>query len=152
MANTYSQIYIQIIFTVKNREELLQENFREELEHYFAGIIEKRGAKLHAIYCMPDHVHIFLNLKPSHTLSDLVKDIKTGSGFFINDRNFLGRRFLWEEGFDAFSYSQSHIDRVVSYIGNQKEHHTKTNFKEEYASFLQKLDIQFQERYLFEWV
>lgn len=152
MPNTYSQIYIQIVFAVKGRQNLIREDFREELQKYITGIVEGKNTKLIAIYCMPDHVHVFVGIKPAQLISDLVKDIKVNSTNFINDKKFTKQKFSWQEGFGAFSYSHSHINNVVKYIRNQKEHHAKTNFQAEYTSFLEKFDIQFEERYLFEWV
>src|SRR5689334_5183323 len=107
MPNTYSQIYIQIVFAVEGRQNLISPNWREELHKYITGIITRRGQKLIAIFCMTDHVHILIGIKPSISISDLVRDIKTGSSNFINDKNWVRGRFNWQEGFGAFSYSRS---------------------------------------------
>src|SRR6476661_8398223 len=103
MANTYSQIYIQIVFTVKGRENLIKESFREELQKYISGIIANRNQKLFAIYCMPDHVHILISIKPDIAISDLVRDIKANSSSFIKEKGFI-KNFSWQEGYGAFSY------------------------------------------------
>jgi putative transposase len=150
MANTYTQIYIQIVFVVKRRQNLILEVHREELQKYISGIIENRGFKLMAIYCMPDHTHVLISMKPNLSISDLVRDIKTGSAKFIEDKKWIKGEFNWQTGFGAFSYSHSHIDKVVKYILNQGNNHHKKTFKEEYVDFLQKYNVDFKDEYLFE--
>lgn len=152
MANTYSQIYIQIVFTVKGRENLIKKENREELHKFITGIVSNREQKLLAIFAMPDHVHILIGIKPNITISDLVRDIKAGSSKFINDSKWINGKFNWQEGYGAFSYSKSHLDNVIKYILNQEEHHKKQTFKEEYLGFLEKFQIEYDERYLFEWI
>lgn len=149
MANTYSQIYIQIVFAVKGRASLIKESFREELQKYISGIISNRNQKLFAIYCMPDHVHIFISLKPDIAISDLVRDIKANSSSFIKEKGFV-KNFSWQEGYGAFSYSKAQASIVVNYILNQPEHHRKTTFKEEYIKLLVDFGIDYNEKYLFE--
>jgi REP element-mobilizing transposase RayT len=149
MPNTYSQIYIQIVFTVKGRENLIKESFREELQKYISGIIANRNQKLFAIYCMPDHVHILISIKPDVAISDLVRDIKANSSSFIKEKGFA-RNFSWQEGYGAFSYSKSQAPVIVNYILNQPEHHRKITFKEEYIKLLQDFGIDYNEKYLFE--
>ena len=151
MPNTYSQIYIQIVFAVKGRENLISKNNREELHKYITGIIQKREQKLLSIFCMPNHTHILVGLKPSISISDLVRDIKTGSSNFINEQKWIKGKFSWQEGFGAFSYSRSQIDNVIKYILNQEEHHKIVSFKEEYIDFLKKFEIEYDEKYLFDW-
>lgn len=150
MANTYSQIFIQIVFAVKGRQNLISKNNREELHKYITGIIQHKDQKLLAIFCMPDHLHIFISIKPSISLSDLVRDIKSNSSKFINDKSWISGKFSWQEGFGAFSYSKSQIDTVVRYILNQEEHHKTKTFREEYIEFLEKFEIEYNEAYLFE--
>ena len=152
MANTYSQIYIQIVFAVKGRQNLIAKQNREELRKYITGIVQNRDQKMLSIFCMPDHTHLLIGLKPNVTISDLVRDIKTGSAQFINDNNWIRGKFQWQEGFGAFSYSKSQIDNVINYILNQEEHHKTRTFKEEYLDFLKKFDIEYNEKYLFEWI
>ena len=152
MPNTYSQIYIQIVFAVKGKQNLIQNDHREELHKYITGIVQNRGQKMLAIFCMPDHTHIFIGLQPSIAISDLVRDIKAGSSKFINDNKWMRGKFNWQEGFGSFSYSRSHIDKVVHYILNQQEHHRKKSFREEYIEFLTKYAIDYNEKYLFEWI
>jgi len=152
MPNTYSQIYIQIVFAVKGKQNLIQNDHREELHKYITGIVQNRGQKMLAIFCMPDHTHIFIGLQPSIAISDLVRDIKAGSSKFINDNKWMRGKFNWQEGFGSFSYSRSHIDKVVHYILNQQEHHRKKSFREEYIEFLTKYAVDYNEKYLFEWI
>lgn len=152
MANTYSQIYIQIVFAVKGRENLIKKANREELHKFITGIVSNREQKLLAIFAMPDHVHILVGMKPNIALSDLVRDIKAGSSKFINDSKWVNGKFNWQEGYGGFSYSKSHLDNVIKYILNQEEHHKKQTFKEEYHSFLEKFEIEYDEKYLFEWI
>jgi len=152
MPNTYSQIYIQIVFAVKGRQNLIPEQNRTELHKYITGIVQKRGQKMLSIFCMPDHTHILVGLKPSISISDLVRDIKAGSSKFISDNNLVNGKFNWQEGFGAFSYSRNQIDTVIKYILNQELHHKKITFKEEYINFLKKFEIKYDEKYLFEWI
>lgn len=152
MANTYSQIYIQIVFAVKGRENLIKKANREELHKFITGIVSNRGQKLLSIFAMPDHVHILIGMKPNLSISDLVRDIKAGSSKFINDSKWINAKFNWQEGYGVFSYSKSHIDNVIKYILNQEENHKKQTFKEEYLSFLEKFEIDYEEKYLFDWV
>lgn len=152
MANTYSQVYIQIVFAVKGRQNLIEKQNREELHKFITGIVSNRGQKLLAIFAMPDHVHILIGLKPNVSISDLVRDIKAGSSKFINDKKWINTKFNWQEGFGAFSYSKSNLDAVVNYILNQEEHHKKRTFKDEYLDFLEKFEIEYDTKYLFEWI
>ncbi|WP_448520014.1 IS200/IS605 family transposase [Rhodoflexus sp.] len=152
MANTYTQIYIQIVFAVKGRENLIKESFREALEKYICGIVSGKNQKPLAIYCMPDHTHLLVGLKPSMAIADLVRDVKNNSSAFISNNKFLGSRFAWQEGYGAFSYARSQVDAVVKYILNQPEHYKKRSFKEEYTAFLNKFAIEYDEKYLFDWV
>ncbi len=152
MANTYSQIYVHIVFAVKGRQNLINANIREELHKYITGIITNRDQKLLSIFCMPDHTHLLIGLKPSIIISDLVRDIKAGSSKFINDKKLIKGKFSWQEGFGVFSYSRSQIDTVIKYIQNQEKHHNKKSFKEEYIDFLEKFAVEYDEKYLFEWI
>ncbi|MDP1802260.1 MAG: IS200/IS605 family transposase [Bacteroidota bacterium] len=152
MANTYSQIYIQIVFVVKGRQNLISELNRDELQKYITGIVNNREQKLLAIYCMPNHTHVLIGLKPSISISDLAKDIKAGSSNFINQQKWIKGKFNWQEGFGAFSYSRSHVENIIRYINTQAEHHRKKSFKEEYIEYLKEFEIEYDEKYLFDWV
>ncbi|OUD35391.1 IS200/IS605 family transposase [Flavobacterium sp. FPG59] len=150
--STYSQIYIQIVFAVKNRQALIASSWEEELYKYVTGIVQNKGQKMLAINGMPDHIHIFIGMKPSCCLSDLVREVKKASNGFIKEKEFSKYKFEWQEGFGAFSYSHSSLDNVIGYIKNQKEHHKNRSFKEEYIDFLEKFNIEFKNEYLFEWI
>lgn len=150
MANTYTQLYVHLVFAVKGRLNLIAENHREELEKYICGIISNKKSKPLAIYCNPDHTHILIGLHPSVSISDVARDIKANSSRFINEKKWIKGKFNWQEGFGAFTYSKSQIDNVVRYILNQPNHHKKTTFREEYIEFLTKFGIEYDEKYLFE--
>jgi putative transposase len=152
MPGTFSQIYIHIVFAIKGRENLIQTSWEEELYRYITGIIRNKDQKLLAINGMSDHIHILIGMKPSCCLSDLVREIKKSSTTFIQEKKFTRFQFKWQEGYGAFSYSHSHLDDVISYISNQKEHHKKKSFKDEYIEFLKKFEIDHKEEYLFEWI
>lgn len=143
MANTFSQIYIQTVFAVSGRESLIQPTFKEELYKYITGIVRNQKQKLIAINGMPDHVHILIGLRPAIALADLVQQIKVDSTHFINKRKFVHGRFSWQEGYGAFSYGHSQLDRVIRYIQNQEGHHDRQSFRNEYMSLLKKFDIGF---------
>ena len=151
MPGTFSQIYIQIVFAVKGRENLIVDNWGIELHKYIAGIIKGKDQKPIIVNGMPDHIHAFIGLRPAMAISDLVRDIKNNSSNFINDHKFVKGKFTWQEGYGAFSYSQSHINQVYNYILHQQEHHKKKTFKQEYMDFLKKFEVMYEEKYLFEW-
>jgi len=150
MANTYTQIYVQIVFAVQGRQSLIRPQHNDELQKYMTGIISGQGQKLIAINNMPDHFHILVGQTPTVALSDLVRGIKAGSSGFINDRRWVLGRFSWQEGFGAFSYSHSQLDAVIRYIQNQQEHHRRTTFQEEYLDFLKRFNVPHDERYTFQ--
>lgn len=152
MANTYTQVYIQIVFAVKGRQNVIPKENREELHKFITGIVNNRNQKLFAVFALPDHVHILVSMSPTVSISDLVRDIKAGSSKFINEKNWINGKFNWQEGYGAFSYSKSSIDSVVKYILNQEEHHKKKSFKNEYLDFLEKFEIEYDSKYLFEWI
>ena len=152
MANTYSQIYIHVVFTVQGRLNLIPKKHREELHKIITAIVSNRGQKLISIFAMPDHVHLLVGLKPNLALSDLVRDVKSGSSKYITEKKWVKGKFSWQEGHGSFSHSKSQISQVANYILTQEEHHKKMTFKEEYLGILDKLDIDYDERYLFEWI
>ncbi len=152
MAGTFSQIYIQVVFAVKGRQSLILPQWDEELYKYISGIVKNKEQKLLAINGMPDHIHILIGMKPSCCLSDLVREIKKSSNEFVNEKRFCKSKFSWQEGFGAFSYSYSALDNVIAYIQNQKEHHKKQLFKDEYKEFLDKFQIEHKDEYLFNWI
>ncbi|MDW8850982.1 IS200/IS605 family transposase [Flavobacterium sp. MMLR14_040] len=149
MANTYSQLYIHIVFAVKERQNLISANWKDEIYKYITGIITNKGQKLIAINGMPDHIHILIGLKPDQSISDLVRDIKSNSSKFIKDKKWINGKFEWQTGFGAFSYSHSQLTNVIHYIQRQEEHHKTKTFKEEYIEFLKLFNIDFKDEYLF---
>jgi len=151
MPGTFSQLYIQVVFAVKGRENLISNTWKTELHKYIAGIIKNKEQKPIILNGMPDHIHAFIGLRPVMAISDLVRDIKNNSSKFINDHELVKGKFRWQEGYGAFSYSHSHIDNVYNYILNQEEQHKNKTFKEEYISFLRNFDLKYDEKYLFEW-
>jgi len=152
MANTYTQIYLHIVFSVKGRQNLIQKKWKDELHKYICGIVNGKEQKVYAIGGMSDHIHILVSIKPNMAISDLVRDIKANSSKWINEKGYIIGKFQWQEGFGAFSYAQSQLDTVIAYINNQEQHHQKKTFKDEYLELLQKFKIQYDEKYLFEWI
>lgn len=150
MANTYTQIHLQFVFAVKNRHSLIKASWKQELYSYISGIIEKQGHKLLAINGMTDHIHIFIGMRPTQSISDLLQDIKRNSALWINQKGFVNGKFEWQEGYGAFSYSKSHVSSVINYIENQEEHHKKISFRDEYLEFLKKFEIEYNEKYIFD--
>ncbi|KAB2878086.1 IS200/IS605 family transposase [bacterium] len=151
MADTFSQIYIHVIFSVKNRESLIQPQWENELYKYITGIVQNKQQKMLTINGMPDHIHFLIGMKPSCCLSDLIREIKKSTNKFIKEKGFTKLEFNWQEGFGAFSCSHSQLNTVIKYILNQKTHHKKRTFKEEYVELLTKFDIAYDEKYLFAW-
>lgn len=149
MANTYTQIHIQAVFTVQNRDCIIGKSWKDELFKYITGIIQNHGHKVLAINGMPDHVHVLFGMRPTQSLSDLMQDIKGDSSKWINNKKFVAGHFSWQEGYGAFSYSKSHIDAVIDYIKNQEEHHHRKTFIEEYHEILKKFEVVFDEQYVF---
>lgn len=152
MAGTFSQIYIQIVFAVSGRNSLIHQEWEEELYKYITGIVQNKGQKMLAINGVPDHIHFLIGMKPVCCLSDLVREIKKSSNDFVKEKKLLRTKFEWQEGYGAFSYSHSSLTSVIRYINNQKEHHKKKTFKQEYLEFLSRFEIEFKDEYLFEWI
>jgi putative transposase len=152
MASTFSQIYIQLIFAVSGRNSIISTSWETDLFKYITGVITNKNQKLLAINGMPDHIHILIGMKPSCCLSDLVREVKKSSNEWVNAQRFSRSKFKWQDGYGAFSYSHSNFGNVIRYIENQKVHHKKKSFKEEYLEFLEKFQIEFKDEYLFEWI
>jgi putative transposase len=150
MANTFTQIYIQSVFTPLNRDCLIHSSWENDLQKYITGIIQNNGHKMLAINGMSDHVHIFFGKKPNQSESKIIQDVKSNSSKWINEKGFVKGKFSWQEGFGAFSYGHSQLNDVISYIQNQKEHHKKQSFREEYLLFLKKFNVEYNEKYLFD--
>ena len=150
MANTYTQLYIHLVFSPKNREALIKKEWKDELEKYITAVVQNREHKLLAIGSMPDHIHIFIGYNLNETIPILVEDIKTSSNNWIKQKRLSKFKFEWQRGYGAFSHSHSQIDAVVKYIRNQEVHHQNETFKEEYLEILRKNEIEFKDEYLFD--
>ena len=150
MAGSYSQIYLQYVFAVKGRQNLLQKPWREEVFKYISGIIKGKNQKPIIVNGVSDHVHVLVGLKPAMPIPDFIRDIKNNSSNFINENRWVKGKFSWQEGYGVFSYSHSQIDSVYQYIANQEAHHREKTFKDEYIDFLKKFEIDYEEKYLFE--
>lgn len=150
MADTYTQCYFHLVFALKNRDALIKESWKNDLEKYITGIIQNHKHKLLAIKSMPDHIHIFLVYNVNQLIPDLVEEIKTSSNVWIKNNNLSKFRFEWQKGYGAFTNSHSQIDPVVKYILNQEEHHKRKSFREEYLEILKKNEIQFKDEYVFD--
>jgi putative transposase len=149
MANTYTEIHIQFVFAVKHRDGLIHSSFKNELYQYITGIIKNHDHKLLAINGMSDHIHILIGMRPTQSISDLLQDIKGSSSKWINEKKFLKVKFEWQEGYGAFSYSKSQVNKVIDYIKNQEQHHTVKTFREEYLEVLKLYEVEYDERYIF---
>ena len=149
MPNTYTQIHIQFVFAVKYRRCLIAEAWEEELYKYMAGIIRNHGHKVLAINGMPDHIHIFVGMRPHQSVSELMQQVKRDSCRWINEMKFLPEKFEWQSGYGAFSYAMSEVPVLINYVRKQKEHHRKRRFPEEYKEILKKFDVEYEDKYLF---
>lgn len=147
--STYSQLYIQLVFAVKDRQYLIDSSWEEKLYQYISGFITRKNQKMLAINGMPDHLHLLIGMKPPCCISDLVREIKKSSNEYINEQQFTKFTFQWQEGFGAFSYSYSSVDTVIKSIHNQKQHHEKHSFKDEYIRLLEQTKVDFKSDYLF---
>ena len=149
MANTYSQIHIQFVYAVKFRDSIIGKDWKDELYKYTTGIIQKNNHKLIAINGMSDHIHILIGMRPTQSISDLIQDVKGCSSKWINKKGVLKGKFEWQEGYGAFSYGKSQVNDVVNYINNQERHHKKITFLEEYQTFLEKFEVEYDEKFIF---
>jgi putative transposase len=149
MANTYTQIHIQLVFAVKYRASLISPEWKEELHQYITGVIHKYDHKLLRINGMPDHIHILFGMRPTQALSDLVQHVKQDSSRWINEKQLVQGKFSWQSGFGAFSYSRSDVPNVIAYIRDQEKHHQVRTFQEEYLELLKEFEVEHDERYIF---
>jgi putative transposase len=149
MPNTFTQLHIHCVFAVKYREAIIETTWEDELHRYITGIIQNNGHKMLAINSALDHIHLFFGLNPKQSISEIMRLVKGDSSEFVNKRRFTKKKFYWQEGYGAFSNSHAHIDPVVRYIINQKEHHFKKNFREEYIGLLDDHEMKYDEKYIF---
>ena len=148
MANTYTQIHLQLIFAVKYREAVITNIWKNELYKYISGIIQQQKHKLIIVNGVADHIHLLIGFRPHQALADLMQDIKGSSSKWINENKFTRSKFSWQEGYGAFSYSHSHLSNVINYIKNQENHHRKITFIDEYKAFLKTYEVEYDERYI----
>jgi len=149
MANTFTQIHIHVVFSVQNRISLISPSWQNRLYKYIIAIIQKHGHKVLAIGGMPDHIHILFGFRPTQTLSGLMQEVKRDSSEWINQSKLVAGQFSWQEGYGAFSYTKSHIPKVIKYIEKQREHHSGKTFLEEYQKILDDWGIEYDQRYIF---
>lgn len=149
MANTYTQIHLQFVFAPKFRTALISPDWENDLYKYITGIVQTNKHKMIIVNGMPDHIHILIGFRTTQSIADLMQDVKAGSSKWINDNKYCKSRFEWQSGYGAFSYSKSQLPAVIKYIENQKEHHKKQTFLEEYKLFLEKFEVEYDDRYIF---
>ena len=152
MANTYTQLYIHLVFAVQGRHHFIHETVRERLQQYLCGIALECQHKPLAIYCMPDHTHLLVGLNPDQSIADLVQRLKANSSKWLNENRLLPGRFEWQRGYGAFSYARSQLDQVVRYILTQPEHHRRLSFRDEYLQLLEQFEVAYDPRYVFDWI
>jgi REP element-mobilizing transposase RayT len=150
MANTYTQCYVHLVFSPKNRDALINKTWKDELEKYITGIIQNRKHKLLAIGSMPDHIHILIGYNVNDLIPDLVEEIKTSTNMWIKEKRLSKFKFDWQRGYGAFTHSRMQIDTVIKYILNQEQHHQKKSFKIEYLEMLTKNGVEYKNEYLFD--
>ncbi len=149
MANTYTQIHIQLVSAVQNRQSLISREWKDDLYRYITGIVQNNQHKVLVINGMPDHVHLLVGLRPVQSLSQLAREIKGWSSRWVNEKKLVKGRFEWQEGYGAFSCGKSQVDAVVRYIQQQEEHHRTQTFREEYLAFLELFGVEYDEKYIF---
>jgi len=150
MANTYTQLNMHVVFSVKGRENFLLNTFRDDLFKYISGILNKLEQYPLAVNGYKDHVHLFFEIQPTKSLSEIIRVVKSNSSKWINEENFIRGKFSWQEGYGGFSYSRSQRNNVIQYIIKQEEHHNKRTFREEYLELLKLFEIDFNDQYIFE--
>lgn len=149
MANTYTQIHIQLVFAVRYRAALIEKPWSNQLHKYVTGIVEENDHKMLQVNSMPDHIHIFIGMRPHQAISTLVQNLKIETTKWINTNKYCLKPFEWQNGLGAFSYSRSHVQDVIRYIQNQEINHKKEKFLDEYRRILNAFEIPYDEQYLF---
>jgi putative transposase len=152
LANTFSQVYLHFVFCPKNRQALITKELKPQLEMYITAVVQNAKHKMLAIYCMPDHIHFFIGYNGNQLIPTLVEDIKTSTNKWIKENKLSKYKFDWQRGYGVFSYGHSQVDVVVKYINNQEKHHTKATFKDEYLQILDKFNVNFDEKYVFDFL
>jgi putative transposase len=152
MADTYSQIYVHLVFSVKGRQSLIQDAWKDRLYKYICGIASGKGQKVFAIGGVADHIHLLVSMKPSISVSELVRDLKSNSSKWLNEQGLFKGKFEWQNGFGAFTCGHTQLNSIIAYVNNQEIHHKKETFKEEYLKLLKEFEIEFKEQFLFDWM
>lgn len=150
MANTYTQLNVHAVFSVKGRGNYISKEWIDELHKYLAGTLKETKNYSLAVGGVKDHVHIFFELNPSISVSDVMKNVKSKSSKWINTKNFVAGKFEWQSGYGAITYSRSQRNDVIKYIMKQEEHHGKHSFKDEYLELLRRNEIKYEDAYIFE--
>ena len=143
MTDTYTQLYIRIIFAVKGRESFIPMQHKEALHQYITGIITHKKQTVIQINSMSDHLDILVGISPDVAISDLVREIKARSSKWINNKSWFADEFEWQTGFGAFSYAHSQLNTVVDYIKDPEAHYSHQTFREEYLGFLNRFDAEY---------
>lgn len=149
MANSYTQVHIQLVFAVKYRTAVINNTWKEYLHQYITGIIQNNRHKMLQINSMPDHLHAFIGMRPHQSISSLIQNVKTESCKWIKSQKFSPYPFEWQDGYGAFSYAKSQVADVIRYIQNQEIHHQKETFLDEYRKFLTAFEIDWDEQFIF---
>jgi putative transposase len=150
MANTYTQCYFHIVFAVKNRDALILNVWKDELEKYITGIVRNKQHKMLALASQPDHVHILIGYNVNQLIPDLVEEIKTSTNAWIKEKGFSRFKFEWQKGYGAFTHSRSQVVTVIKYILSQEKHHKEKVFRAEYLEILEKNNVSYKQEYLFD--
>ncbi|KLU07199.1 transposase [Rhodopirellula islandica] len=146
----YTNLRVHLIWSTKDRKPLIADEFQEDLYAYIGGILRKRKHVLLAAGGIADHIHLLVGMHPTQTIADCVRDLKSNSSVWVHEHFPKLKMFQWQTKYGAFSVSESSVDSVMAYIANQKEHHKKLTFQEEFLAILRKHGIQFDPRYVFE--
>jgi REP element-mobilizing transposase RayT len=148
-SSTFTQLHIQCVFAVKYRRALIHPEWEVRLHQYITGMLQKRGYKMLAINGTGDHLHIFFGMRPHQALADLMREVKGESSAWINAQRLVPSLFRWQEGYGGFSYSRWDVQMICNYIYNQKEHHRKRSFLDEYNESLKEFEVEYDPQYIF---
>lgn len=148
MANTFSQNYVHIVFSTKHRKNLIDKSWKEDLNAYIGGIIRSLGQRVIIVNSMPDHIHIFIVLRPNMAAADLMRQVKSRSTVWVKQNHPSARGFQWQSGFGIFSCSPHEVDKIYNYVKNQEAHHQREDSLREFIRFLQEYEIDYEARFL----
>lgn len=150
MANSYKRVYLHLVFAVKNRDAVLDKSFRNDLFKYISATLTNRGHYALAVNGFTDHIHIFFDYNCRELVEDIVREIKKTSSNYIKERKLVKGKFEWQSGYGLFSHGFREKKAIIDYIKKQEEHHQRRTFKNEYLSLLKSFDVEFDDRYLFD--